>query len=89
MSVEGVDSVREGSDKFDFLNPSLFLHPFPMLRMNPGEDLFFDNSQLYCLCTVQHVCPLCDEAKVAIESYRHRVGIHTIRFFFFSNLKTT
>ena len=50
MSVEGVDSVREGSGKFDFLNPSLFLHPFPMLRMNPGEDLFFDNSQLYCLC---------------------------------------
>ena len=51
MSVEGVDSVREGSGKFDFLNPSLFLHPFPMLRMNPEEDLFFDNSQLYCLCT--------------------------------------
>lgn len=87
MSVESVDSVREGSGKFDFLNPSLFLHPFPMLRMNPGEDLF--STILNSIASVQHVCPLCDEAKVAIESYRHRVGIHTIRFFFFSNLKTT
>ena len=46
MSVEGVDSVRESSGKFDFLNPSpsLFLHtppPPPMLRMNLGEDFFF------------------------------------------------
>ena len=88
MSVEGVDSVREGSGKFDFLNPSpsLFLHtptppPPPNAKDEPRRGFFF-STILNFITSVQHVCPLCDEAKVALESYRHRVGIHTIRFFF-------
>lgn len=86
MSVEGVDSVREGSGKFDFLNPSpsLFLHtppPSPNAKDEPRRGFFF-STILNFITSVQHVCPLCDEAKVALESYRHRVGIHTIRFFF-------
>lgn len=42
--------------------------------------LFSKNILMLCmldfmsLCSPQHVCPLCDEAKAALESYRHRVG---------------